>query len=189
MRPTYNSRPTRNQRQETDGKPAIFYPTETICKVVREHKMLSLKDVHWRQSTLPAEVAGFRGRGQLRKGAPADIVIYDFDGLRVLPDEIVHDLPGGEWRMATSTSWSTGKSQCAMVSRPIRIPAACCGTEVAEQAVLSKLSDFLNAVPCSKAHPAKEPVSVRKLAGGCLPRCSQSERLPVDHLTALIRCS
>ena len=23
---------------------------------------------------------------------------YDFDGLKVLPDEIVHDLPGGEWR-------------------------------------------------------------------------------------------
>jgi N-acyl-D-aspartate/D-glutamate deacylase len=34
----------------------------------------------------------------LRKGAPADIVIYDFDGLKVLPDEIAHDLPGGEWR-------------------------------------------------------------------------------------------
>jgi len=74
------------------------YPTETLCKVVREHKMLSLEDVHWRLSALPAEVAGFRGRGVLRKGAPADIVIYDFDGLRVLPDEIARDLPGGEWR-------------------------------------------------------------------------------------------
>jgi N-acyl-D-aspartate/D-glutamate deacylase len=37
------------------------------------------------------------GRGVL-KGAPADIVVYDFDGLGVLPDEIAHDLPGGEWR-------------------------------------------------------------------------------------------
>jgi N-acyl-D-amino-acid deacylase len=74
------------------------YPTETICKVVREHKMLSLEEAHWRLSALPAEVAGFRGRGVLKKGAPADIVIYDFEGLRVLPDEIVHDLPGGEWR-------------------------------------------------------------------------------------------
>jgi N-acyl-D-aspartate/D-glutamate deacylase len=34
----------------------------------------------------------------LKKGAPADIVIYDFAGLKVMPDEIVHDLPGGEWR-------------------------------------------------------------------------------------------
>ena len=74
------------------------YPTETLCKVVREHKMLSLEEAHWRLSALPAEVAGFRGRGVLKKGAPADIVIYDFEGLRVLPDEIAHDLPGGEWR-------------------------------------------------------------------------------------------
>jgi len=74
------------------------YPTETICKVVREHKMISLEEVHWRLSALPAEVAGFRGRGQLKIGAPADIVVYDFDGLKVLPDEIAHDLPGGEWR-------------------------------------------------------------------------------------------
>ena len=74
------------------------YPTETLCKVVREHRMLSLEEAHWRLSALPAEVAGFRGRGVLRKGAPADIVIYDFDGLKVLPDEIAHDLPGGEWR-------------------------------------------------------------------------------------------
>ncbi len=74
------------------------YPTETLCKVVREHKMISLEEAHWRLSALPAEVAGFRGRGQLKPGAPADIIIYDFDGLRVLPDEIVHDLPGGEWR-------------------------------------------------------------------------------------------
>lgn len=74
------------------------YPTETICKVVREHGMLSLEEVHWRLSALPAEVAGFVGRGVLRKGAPADIVVYDYDNLAVLPDEIVHDLPGGEWR-------------------------------------------------------------------------------------------
>jgi N-acyl-D-aspartate/D-glutamate deacylase len=74
------------------------YPTETICKVVREHKMISLEEAHWRLSALPAEVAGFRDRGQLKADAPADIIIYDFDGLRVLPDEIAHDLPGGEWR-------------------------------------------------------------------------------------------
>jgi len=74
------------------------YPTETICEVVRQHGLLSLEDAHWRLSALPADVAGFRGRGVLRVGAPADIVVYDYDGLRVLPDEIRHDLPGGEWR-------------------------------------------------------------------------------------------
>lgn len=74
------------------------YPTETICKVVRQHGMITLEEAHWRLSALPAEVAGFTGRGMLRKGAPADIVVYDYENLAVLPDEIVHDLPGGEWR-------------------------------------------------------------------------------------------
>ena len=105
------------------------YPTETLCKVVREHKMISLEEAHWRLSALPAEVAGFRGRGVLKKGAPADIVVYDFDGLRVLPDEIAHDLPGGEWRRIQraegySTSWSTARSRCATASRPTPIRAS-----------------------------------------------------------------
>ncbi|QQS11639.1 MAG: amidohydrolase family protein [Rhodospirillales bacterium] len=74
------------------------YPTETLCKVVREHGMISLEEAHWRLAALPAEVAGFKDRGVLRKGAPADIVVYDYEKLEVLPEEIVHDLPGGEWR-------------------------------------------------------------------------------------------
>jgi N-acyl-D-aspartate/D-glutamate deacylase len=74
------------------------YPTETLVKIVREHRMISLEEAHWRLAALPAQVAGFEGRGVLRKGAPADIVVYDYDNLAVLPDEIVHDLPGGEWR-------------------------------------------------------------------------------------------
>ena len=74
------------------------YPTETLCKVVREHKMLTPGG-----GALAAARAAGRGRGlprprRARKGAPADIVVYDFDGLRVLAGEIAHDLPGGEWR-------------------------------------------------------------------------------------------
>ncbi|MEQ8661731.1 MAG: amidohydrolase family protein [Gammaproteobacteria bacterium] len=74
------------------------YPTETICKIVREHGMLSLEEAHWRLAALPAMVAGFEDRGVLRRGAPADIIIYDYDALAVLPAEVAHDLPGGEWR-------------------------------------------------------------------------------------------
>jgi N-acyl-D-aspartate/D-glutamate deacylase len=74
------------------------YPTETLCKVVREHRMISLEEAHWRLSALPAQVAGFTGRGVLREGAPADILCYDFANLRVLDQEILHDLPAGEWR-------------------------------------------------------------------------------------------
>jgi N-acyl-D-aspartate/D-glutamate deacylase len=74
------------------------YPTETIAKLVRDNDMLSLEDAHWRLSALPAMVAGFEGRGVLKVGAPADILIYDYEKLEVLPGEIAHDLPGGEWR-------------------------------------------------------------------------------------------
>ncbi|MGO9449858.1 MAG: N-acyl-D-amino-acid deacylase family protein [Candidatus Binataceae bacterium] len=74
------------------------YPTEMLERLVREREMLSLEEAHWRLSALPALCAGFRDRGFLREGAPADIVIYDYDKLHVRPMEIVHDLPGGEWR-------------------------------------------------------------------------------------------
>ena len=74
------------------------YPTETIEKLVREHGILSLEEAHWKLSAVPARCAGFRDRGTLQEGAPADIVVYDYARLRVLPQEIAHDLPGNEWR-------------------------------------------------------------------------------------------
>ena len=74
------------------------YPTETLTRMVRDNKMLTLEEAHWRLSALPAQVAGFTGRGTLTKGAPADVIVYDYDNLAVLPHEIVHDLPGNEWR-------------------------------------------------------------------------------------------
>jgi len=78
----------------TGGK----YPTEFITKWARDNACMSLEDAHWRLSALPAMCAGFRDRGTLREGAPADIVVYDFDNLRLRPVEIAHDFPGGEWR-------------------------------------------------------------------------------------------
>ena len=74
------------------------YPTETIAKLVRTLGMMSLEEAHWRLSALPAMLAGFENRGVIRRGSPADIVVYDYEKLEVLPSEILHDLPGGEWR-------------------------------------------------------------------------------------------
>jgi N-acyl-D-amino-acid deacylase len=74
------------------------YPTEFLAGLVREHEMLTLEEAHWRLSALPAYCAGFRERGVLREGAPADIVIYDYERLKLRPMEIAHDFPGGEWR-------------------------------------------------------------------------------------------
>jgi len=74
------------------------FPTEGIVKFCREKGWLSLEDIHWRLSALPAFCAGFKDRGFLREGAPADVVVYDFEKLNVKPIEILHDLPGNEWR-------------------------------------------------------------------------------------------
>jgi N-acyl-D-aspartate/D-glutamate deacylase len=74
------------------------YPTETIIRATREHDILSLEDVHWKLSTLPAHCAGFTDRGTLEEGKAADIVVYDFDNLAMTPVEKAHDFPGNEWR-------------------------------------------------------------------------------------------
>jgi N-acyl-D-amino-acid deacylase len=74
------------------------YPTEFLSRIVREEGMCSLEHAHWRLSTLPAHCAGFRDRGTLVEGAPADVVVYDFEKLECLPTEVAHDLPSGEWR-------------------------------------------------------------------------------------------
>jgi len=73
------------------------YPTEYLMKV-RDSDVMSLEAAHWRLSTQPALCAGFKNRGMLREGAPADIVIYDLNKLGIKPMEVVHDFPGGEWR-------------------------------------------------------------------------------------------
>ena len=64
----------------------------------RDHKMLSLEETHWQLAALPAQLAGFTDHGVLKKGAPADVVVYDYENLEILPGEVVHNLPGGEWR-------------------------------------------------------------------------------------------
>jgi N-acyl-D-aspartate/D-glutamate deacylase len=74
------------------------YPTEAITKFVREHGLISLEHAHYRLSALPAMLAGFPDRGVIKKGAPADIVVYDYETLEALPGEVAHDMPGGEWR-------------------------------------------------------------------------------------------
>jgi N-acyl-D-aspartate/D-glutamate deacylase len=74
------------------------FPTEAITRLVREHNLISLEHAHYRLSALPAMLAGFPDRGVIKKGAPADIVIYDYETLNALPGEVAHDMPGGEWR-------------------------------------------------------------------------------------------
>jgi len=74
------------------------YPTETIIRATRDNNILSLEDVHWKLSALPAYCAGFKDRGTLEEGKAADIIVYDLERLNMTPVEKVHDFPAGEWR-------------------------------------------------------------------------------------------
>jgi N-acyl-D-aspartate/D-glutamate deacylase len=77
------------------------FTTDFLRWMVRDEQRITLEEAHYRMSALPAHAAGFRDRGVLREGAAADVVVYDLNGLGIEPDwvgEIVHDLPGGEWR-------------------------------------------------------------------------------------------
>ncbi len=80
------------------------YPTETLSQQVRDNGWLTYEEAHRKLSALPAQLAGFQDRGVVRNGSPADIVIYDPENLKVLPMEVVHDLPGGEWRRIQKAS-------------------------------------------------------------------------------------
>jgi len=77
------------------------FTTDFLRWMVRDEGRVTLEEAHYRLSALPAHAAGFRDRGVLREGAAADVVVYDLKNLGIEPDwigEVVHDLPGGEWR-------------------------------------------------------------------------------------------
>ncbi len=74
------------------------YPTEFLASFTRDEGMLSLEEAHWKLSAWPALCAGLSDRGVLRQGYAADIVMYDYQSLEIAPIEVVHDLPGNEWR-------------------------------------------------------------------------------------------
>jgi N-acyl-D-aspartate/D-glutamate deacylase len=77
------------------------YTTDFLTWLVRDEKVVTLEEAHYRLSALAAHAAGFRDRGTLREGAAADVVVYDMEELAIDPPWIgtqEYDLPGGEWR-------------------------------------------------------------------------------------------
>ena len=74
------------------------YPTEVLIWLMRDEKVVSLEEAHYKLSYLPAFFGGALDRGFIREGAAADIVVYDPEELKMLPTEVVYDFPGGEWR-------------------------------------------------------------------------------------------
>ncbi|MFT4562941.1 MAG: N-acyl-D-amino-acid deacylase [Gammaproteobacteria bacterium] len=76
------------------------YPTVMLSKWVRDLKVLSLEEAHWRLSYMSAASIGLDGIGTLQVGMPADIVVYDLENLEVTPEEPVYEeIIGGGKRL------------------------------------------------------------------------------------------
>jgi N-acyl-D-aspartate/D-glutamate deacylase len=82
------------------------YASDLITWMVRDQKRFSLEEMHFKLSYLPARILGLDGRGALCEGNFADLYIYDFDALTFDHGnyEVVHDLPGGDWRRVSRAS-------------------------------------------------------------------------------------
>lgn len=76
------------------------YPTDFLIWLVRENGTMSLEDMHFQLSYKTAQSVGIRDRGALLPGFAADVLIYDLDELYfdLTRYEVVHDMPGGDWR-------------------------------------------------------------------------------------------
>jgi N-acyl-D-aspartate/D-glutamate deacylase len=86
-----------HSKQQVGGK----FATTLLTRLVRDEGKVSLEEFHWHASYLSAQVAGLRDRGFIREGAPADIVVYDLENLKIVPEdhyEKSYDFPANEWR-------------------------------------------------------------------------------------------
>ena len=76
-------------------------PTYLLQRWVREKGVLELEEAVRMLTSRPAEVFGIEGRGRLREGAAADVVVFDPDHVGAGPLHRVHDLPAGEDRLVS----------------------------------------------------------------------------------------
>jgi N-acyl-D-aspartate/D-glutamate deacylase len=75
------------------------YSTRLLSEWVRDKHVMSLEHAVRRLTFDSASALGLYDRGLLRPGMAADIVIFDPDTVRPLPETVVHDFPAGGWRV------------------------------------------------------------------------------------------
>ena len=73
--------------------------THVLGHWVRERQALTLEEAVRQLSFVPASHWGLRGRGLLREGWNADVVIFDPQTVAPQLPEVVHDLPAGARRL------------------------------------------------------------------------------------------
>src|ERR1700693_3111863 len=75
------------------------YSTRLLSEWVREKQIMTLEHAVRRLTFDSASALGLYDRGLLRPGMNADVVIFDPDTVRPLPESIVHDFPSNGWRV------------------------------------------------------------------------------------------
>ena len=75
------------------------YCTRLLAEWVREKKIMTLEHAVRRLTFDSASAIGLFDRGLLQPGKNADVVIFDPDTVRPLPESIVHDFPANGWRV------------------------------------------------------------------------------------------
>jgi N-acyl-D-aspartate/D-glutamate deacylase len=79
----------------------VMWSAEYLRWAVRDHKISSLEEMHFKLSGLPAQIVGLNRRGLLRQGYAADLIIYDLAELDYVRQYLViRDVPGGAYRRA-----------------------------------------------------------------------------------------
>ena len=75
-------------------------PTDLLIWLVREQGLMSLEEMHFHLALKVANALRIERRGALLPGFAADVLIYDLDDLYfdTTRYDIVHDMPGGDWR-------------------------------------------------------------------------------------------
>jgi len=75
------------------------YTTRLLGEWVREKQAMTLEQAVKRLTFESASLFGISDRGLLREGLAADIVLFDPDTVMPGPESVVHDFPGGGWRI------------------------------------------------------------------------------------------
>jgi N-acyl-D-aspartate/D-glutamate deacylase len=74
-------------------------PSYLLAEWVRERNSLTLEEGVRRLTSEPADFLGLGGKGRVKVGNDADLVLFDATSIRPLPPEWRNDLPGGQPRL------------------------------------------------------------------------------------------
>ncbi len=75
------------------------YPTRFLADCIRGRKLVGLERAVQMLTQVPAQLFGLADRGVVRRGAVADLVVFDPNTIDSAPVSMVHDLPGGTPRL------------------------------------------------------------------------------------------